>query len=156
MRQGSEVCPWLAAHTPSLCLPCCSSITLPVSSGPCQGVWIFWKPLWFQSLPLYTPCPCRENKNVLLSPLATRIKGSPRQLLSGRIREIGAPQFSEAQDGCSRSQLCVQGRVNRRQERTGVETDLLVKCSELGHLAALVLVPTSGLLQSFCKACPPS
>lgn len=35
-----------------------------------------------------------------------------------------------------------------------VEADLLVKCSELRHLVALVLVPTSGLLQSFCEACP--
>lgn len=81
-----EACPWLPAHSSSPCLPCCSRITPPVSSGPCQRVWIFWKPL---SLPLYMPCPHGELWNVLSAPVR-RIKGSPTELLLRRIQRDGS------------------------------------------------------------------
>lgn len=106
--------------------------------------------------PLHT-LPLQRKQECPSFILGYKNKGVPKTAIvweNQRDRISKAPQFSKARDGYSRSQLCVQGCVSRRGERAVVETALLVNCSELGHLVAFVLVSTSGLLQSFCKACP--
>lgn len=77
-----KACPWFPARPhappPSPRLPCYSSLAPPVSLGPRQRVWTFWKPpLCLLSLPLYTPWPCGEIWDIM-SALARGIKGFPR------------------------------------------------------------------------------
>ena len=47
-------------------------------------------------LPLSTPCPCGENRNVLFTDLARIIKGSPRQLLSRKFWRNGRTKWSSS------------------------------------------------------------
>lgn len=110
---GSQACPWLPAYFPSLCLPCCSSVSPPMSSGSCQGVWIFWKsPLCLLPLPLSTPCPCRENRNVLLSALARRIQGFQDSYCLGEARGMAMESSGRFEIG---AQDCFVGEQERRQ-----------------------------------------
>ena len=66
---------------PPASTPCVDSAAPSVSSGLCQRVWPFWKPLWgLLSLALSTSCPYGEIWNVLFSPAWRNKRGLKRAL----------------------------------------------------------------------------
>lgn len=98
-RQGQSVLrpdPGFPPTAPPCVLPAALVSLLWVPGPRPEGVDLLEASSVLLPLPLSTPCPCGENRNVLFTDLARIIKGSPRQLLSRKFWRNSRTKWSSS------------------------------------------------------------